>query len=240
MKVDDIAPLRRRNLETGGIDAENAFIAGITRSGKTYLAKQLALRDKYTVVHDAKGTFTFPLPARYHRIRSVSELDDLDPEEHTRIVYSPVAHELRDEGAQDAFFEWAYTRGGTTTVVIDELKKVCSKSRILPHLADLYSRGNEFGISVIGLSQEPMNIHSEPISQASHLYCFYIAIETHRVKMMSVMPIEYAQLANLNPHKHTFYYWRTDLPEARGPMRFDGKQVGIVTAAKRTAGDNMT
>lgn len=219
MNVNDIAPQRRRNTETGGVDAENAFIAGITRSGKTYLAKQLAMRDRWGLVHDAKGSFTFPGGVAYRRVTSINDLYDLDPKDAPRIVYSPNRFELRDEGAQDAFFEFAYHRHAHETLVIDELTKVCSSRRILPHLADCYSRGNEFGLSVVGLSQEPVNVHSVPISQATHLYCFYLAIASHREKMQGVMPIETDEIAALNPRAHNFLYWRVDERDAIGPLR---------------------
>lgn len=225
LALADMMPQRRRNEETGGVDTEHAFIGGMTRFGKTYLAKRILQAKRFVIVHDPKNKFH--LGRGEKRISSHRELYGLPPDKYPIIVYAPDRAELRDPDAAQEYCDTIYRRGNCTAV-FDELSAVCSATQIPPALQDLYARGAEMGISVIGLSQEPVRIHSLTMSQAHHFYVFYMAGAAHRDKVAGFMPINPETIEELK--RYYFYYWRNDLPAIIGPCKMgDGKAGATVS-----------
>lgn len=208
-----IAPAHRQNLETGGIDGEHAFIGGGTGFGKSYLEKQLLLEAPFAIVHDPKGTFTIRRAIK--RVQHVRQLYGLDPKKHPFVVYSPPRGEDRDEGEQEAFCDFIYQRGNCYAA-FDELTAICTATWAPESLKDLYARGRERGVCCVGLSQQPVGVYPLCMSQARHLYAFYLANAAHREKLAGFMPLEPELIGELQ--RYEFYYWREDLPVAAGPF----------------------
>lgn len=217
MKLFEIAPRRGVNADTGKIEGEHALIFGLTGFGKSYLIARLARLRTHTTVHDAKGSFAAPGMKRF---TSLSKLVNAKPEKVPRSIYAPSRTELRDQGAQEAYFEWVYSRGNTTCIV-DELTAVATTRTDIPDaLFDCYARGREFGIEVWGCTQEPVWIPSITITQARNRYAFYVASLVHQKKVAGVMPgLSVDEILGLEKQQFHFYREGEKFVDDRGPFK---------------------
>lgn len=216
-------PRRRRNPETGGTDGEHAVIIGITRYGKTFLAKEMARYHKDVVVYDPKNMWHVPRENEegfgVARVSHVDELKELDPLQWPYQIYSPDRIERKDQAAKERLGEYVYERGDTF-FIIDELSAIAAPYETPDSIEDCYARGAERNICVVGLTQEPVKVDSKAFSQSQHIYSFYIAIEAHKKKVEGIMPIRREQIETLKPQQ--FFWWRVDLPRAIGPCHLEG------------------
>ena len=221
MKLSEIAPIRALNPETGNNEGEHALIFGMTGFGKTYLAKRLSRLRKYVTIHDAKGTFREPGFVRF------TSLSKLIKSKAFKTIYAPSRFELRDEKAQDAYFEYIYARGNTTAI-IDELTAVATTRHDIPDaLFDCYARGREFGNEIWALTQEPVFVPSIALTQARHRYTFYLTGPTHQKKVVDLMPgLTIDDVIDLG--KREFYYYREGekTVDERGPFHL-GKNLSV-------------
>lgn len=204
-----------RDLAPGASD--RVLFAGQTGSGKTTLARQLLRFRRYVVVLDVKGTLNWD---GYKVLRSQRQLEQLDPDEHRRIIYRPDYAELRDPDAIDPFFEWVYKRHNTT-VYIDETAGITQGDSYPYHYGACFMRGRELGVEVWSATQRPMRIPQIAMSEAEHIFCFRLRMPQDRARLESVAAVPEHAIARLS--KREFLYAPQD-GAIRGPLTLDLSQ----------------
>ena len=231
MLLADIAPVRSRNPETGNLEGEHAFIAGITGFGKSYLVKRLADMREYVIIHDPKCEVYLP---GYKRVDSFRKLQALDPRKHPRAIYAPNRKEARDPHYHDLLFRFVYERTNTT-LVLDELNFIAMSRHDMPEwMFECYTRGRTRGIEIWALTQEPSWIPSVTRTQTKHRYCFYMADEAHQERMAGLLPglaptTKGARERIASLQKRQFFYYRLGERHARGPyvIKTVGKELTV-------------
>jgi hypothetical protein len=204
-------------IQHGGRDSDRIFFGGMTGSGKTYAA-QLALDQvTYWVALDNKGRFHFPGAAL------VTDFDKLyrASKTHNRIVYRPPA-ELAEGSTEfiqtmDAFYWWIYRRENCVCYT-DEVTAVSNSFNILPGHNALMKRGRELNIGCWNASQQPVNCHNTLISEAEHIFCFFLNLEGHRKKIAGIMGDD---VLEYNPRKDTHQFWYINQSKMEVPILHD-------------------
>lgn len=196
---------------------DRCFFGGMTGSGKTYAAKKMLDPFKYVVVLDNKGMFNWSGAAL---VRDFDKLYKAS-QTHNKIVYRPPA-ELEANKAEftatmDAFFWWIYQRQNTICYV-DEATAVCDSYNILPGHNALMKRGRELNIGCWNASQQPVNCHNTIISEAEHLFIFYLSLEGHRRKVAGIMGDD---VLKFNPPKKEHRFWYLNQAEMERPVLHD-------------------
>lgn len=218
MKLADIAPQRSWNSYRRRFEDQHAIIFGMTRFGKTYLTERLVALRRYVAIHDPKGEYALRGYRIFDSIEKLIKATDTAAKtlKVPRVIYAPEVGELRDAGAQNAFFGWAYSRTNTM-IVVDELNAITTgRADMPPALLDCYARGAARGVAIVGLTQEPVYVPAIALTQASHRYCFFVALEAHQKKVCSVMPGLSPEAIDALPKKH-FYYYEQGEKKAQGP-----------------------
>jgi hypothetical protein len=190
---------------------DRCFFAGMTGSGKTYLAKKLMKDFPYVICLDNKGKLNIP------GFLLVEDFDKLYKAScrSNKIIYRPQAEleakksEFRE--TMDAFYWWIYQRENTICYT-DEATSVCDSYNILPGHNALMKRGRELGIGCWNASQQPVNVHNTLISESEQLFMFYLSLEAHRRKLAGTMG---DMVIRVNPPKstHRFLYFNQETME---------------------------
>jgi len=121
------------------------------------------------------------------------------------------------ENLCDAVFE-----RGNTVLFLDELHLFTSKQSIIKPFQNLILSGRPRGVSVISISTRPAQIPNAVLSNASHVFCFRLNIESD-VKFLEswmgsevwqLMPVDKRQKMQSAPvlPEHTFYYRNQSMP----------------------------
>ena len=219
MKLADIAPQRTYNDYRKRFEDEHAIIFGMTRFGKTYLVERLTQLRRYVAIHDPKGEYSLRGYRIFEHVGALIKATDSPAKtlKTPRVIYAPAVGELRDAGAQQAFFAWAYARGNTQ-VVVDELNAVTTGRADMPDaLLDCYARGAARGVAIVGLTQEPVYVPGLALTQATHRYTFFVALGDHQKKVCSVMPGLLPEEIDALPKRHFYYYCQGE-KESVGPF----------------------
>jgi len=182
---------------------EHVFIAGMTQSGKTFLAKEyLRNVDQQVFVLDTKGLFSWNMEDEII-INHLSELPK--QKDFKKVIYRPVWQELEPE-FYDSFFKFCMMRGNCI-VVVDETMQVCPNYARLPDwYKGILTRGMELGVSVWSLSQRPAKIPLEILSESTHYFIFRLNIKQDRERI-----IDYTGYENFIeiPEQYSFWYFNT-------------------------------
>lgn len=199
-------------MRTKILPGEHVMIAGMTGSGKTYLAKAYLANSPAVVVLDTKRTFDFRLAGKdlvgrddYTVVEHLAKIDKLK----TRIiVYRPVWTEQTKEYF-DSFFEWCFKRRNTI-VYVDEMMGVAPGGRqeAMPAWGRaIYTQGRERGVSMWASTQRPANIPLMCLSESLHWFVFSLSVEQDRQRIYnnSGQP-EFLKKTEW----HNFLYWKTN------------------------------
>lgn len=188
-------------------------IFGQTGSGKTTLARTILQEREYVVVCDPKRRIDWPgytiLP--YESLRSV------DAGKVKRIIYKPTFADITDKkGAKiEDFFRWIFERENTT-LYVDELSMIAQGDDYPKHYGACLTQGRELGIEVISGSQRPTWIPQIAMSEAEHIYCFYLKLFADRQRIERLTSIPNERIAQLP--KRDFLYAPQD-GDVVGPLR---------------------
>lgn len=172
------------------------IVAGKTGTGKTYMLRHLTRGFRRFVVIDSKGTLTDWNTVEWDR-EALKLLNDGEP---VRIRVAPPVVEDEREFYEDIFQK--ILDAGDVTVYIDEAFAV-TENGVPIKLKALYTRGREFGIGVWASTQRPHGIPLFMLSEAEHLFSFFLQLERDRKRMAEFMGEEVLEPA---PDEHGYYY----------------------------------
>jgi hypothetical protein len=226
VKIDDIAPQRTWNEYRKRFEDQHAVIFGCTRYGKTYLVERLVGLRKWVAIHDPKAEYALRGFRIFDSIDKLIRATDTASKtlKTPRVIYAPNVRELRDPGAQNAFFAWGYDRGNTQ-IIADELNALTTgRADMPPAMLDCYARGNGRGVAIVGLTQEPVYVPGVAMTQASHRYTFYVANLDHQKKVCSFMPGLSPEAIDVLPKRY-FYYFALGEKGCEGPFVLGADQV---------------
>lgn len=184
---------------------ERVFIAGKTRSGKTFLAQHLLRKVKRLMVFDSKGTLVNEKNESNHwqldeyTGQAKKDFTSGDPA-RVRVVIDPRREpmEVWAEAMNDVY------NAGNCILYIDELYSIVDPgSRPPPIMTALWTRGAEFGISVWGTTQRPVWVPLFALSEAEHFFIFRLSLFEDRKRVAAFTSME---VLNEIRDKHGFYY----------------------------------
>lgn len=166
-----------------------AFV-GKTRSGKTALAMVLAgtyaraLDPPWEVWWiDTKNDPKDLAALRRWGFRNAMSLEDRETSAVPNAVYFRVPS--KDEEGYDIstvmqvqyILSMAYERGHIIVVIDEYVQAVPSKRSAGSALLDVFQRGGGKNVGIIGLTQEPVDVPRQLLSQATHLVLFTLTYE---------------------------------------------------------------
>lgn len=201
---------------------EHVFIAGMTGSGKTFLAEHYLVGvNKPVFVLDTKGMFDWEIVPADKKI-IVTHLEELPEADRKfdRIIYRPAREEL-DPIFYNAFYEYCYYRGNCTAVT-DEVMQVCpSPSRIPEYYKGILTRGRELNVNAWSLTQRPATIPVVIYSESTHWFIFKLNNKNDRKRLAEFTG--YDQLLDTVP-MYIFNYFnaKTSAPPRRGTLKVKG------------------
>lgn len=212
VSLDSILPAR----------GDRVGVFGQTGSGKTTLAQALLQHRDYVVVCDPKRRISWP---GYVQV-DFRTLLKIDPVKFPKIIYRPTFEEIQDnKGATiNAFFRWVFERGNCT-LYVDELSLIARGDDYPRFYGVCLQQGRESEVEVISGSQRPMFIPQIAMSEAEHLYCFYLKLIQDRNKIEQLAGITSGRIDGLA--KQEFLYAPQD-GAIVGPLRL---QIGNQLAA---------
>jgi Cdc6-like AAA superfamily ATPase len=213
MKLSDIVPG----------ESDRALIVGQTGSGKTVLSQFLCSYRDQVVVCDPKRRVDWPGYQIHKTLKTLTQ------SKHAKLVYRPNHDALKNwDGGDDEierFFEWVYRRRNTT-LYVDETYLVTKGEEMPRFYHACLTQGRELGIETWSATQRPMNVPQVVMSEAEHVYAFFLRMPQDRRKVEMMCGIDGDALGELP--KYYFYYAPQD-GEAMGPLKLDLK-----TYLKRT------
>ena len=182
---------------------QHVFIAGMTGSGKSYLAENYLLYPKkHVIALDIKEDMTWSAD---ETIESISELYQIDfPEKPIKVIYKPNIYELNDE-TYDEFFKFCYDLKNCT-VFVDEVTAVCPSPFKIPfHYMSILSRGRSRKTNIFSLSQRPKHIPVNILSESTHYFIFRLNTLMDRKRLYEFTG-EKNFLENPKEKFHFYYY----------------------------------
>ena len=198
-------------------DDEHVFIAGMTGTGKSVLARTYLsgfpvvwkLDIKGEAISDLKNSKN-PWPeVQPKKLAVVTRLSHIPNVDTPYIIYAP-EHDEMDEHFYNEFFRMAYFRQNLK-VWIDEAMAVSTSHNLPEYYKAILTRGRSRDTAAWSLSQRPAGISQTIISQCTHIFAFNLRLQNDRKRMaeMTGCP-EYLT----NPEGHNFWYYRDGWTDA--------------------------
>lgn len=189
--------------------SEHVFIAGMTGSGKTYLAETYLASYPNVIALDTKGFIDWSI-AGY--VPVYERLVDLQNFGEGKAIYRPAPEEM-NEDFYNLFFKWVYERQNTICY-IDELMSVATASTVPFYLKAILTRGRQRNTSCWALTQRPSGIPLITMSEATHYFIFDLKLEEDRERIRRITgsdlfeykPSEYGKLKGIKKDYLFFYY----------------------------------
>lgn len=207
------------------LKSEHVFIAGMTGTGKTFLAKNYlasfaSKKDKHIVaILDSKGDAQIDIANDINPYPQVNpkdltvifSIDDLEYVDTMFVIYSPKREEA-SEHFYDRFLEWCYQRGNVT-VLVDEAMQVSLNPHHIPEgYKGILTRGRTRNVAVWSCTQRPAGLSQTILSQSTHMFVFNLRLKVDRKRIVEVTGAP--EFIN-NPKDHNFWYWKDGFEEAR-------------------------
>ena len=193
-------------------------LVGKTRSGKTALALVLAATFARTLKQpwevwwlDTKNDNKDLAALREWGFRNAASSADRKPQAGglSNAIYYRIEDKSSSGGPDtiaqaQAVFRMAYERGHVI-VCIDEYTQVVQSDRSPGQdLLNIFSRGGGKNVGVIGLTQEPVYVPRQLISQATHLCLLSLTYQADIKYVRNFCPIYVPPIKNGNPYG---FYW---------------------------------
>lgn len=200
------------------LTSEHVFVAGMTGTGKSFLARNYLSQFPRVWMLDTKGESIQKLSRKENPWPEVDPKEltvitrvDMIPEVTTRfMIYAPDFEEL-DSYFYDEFFRQAYFHQNLT-VWVDEAMSVSENSQTIPtYYKAILTRGRSRETSIWTLTQRPMGLSPLILSQSTHFFVFNLQLEQDRKKITDVTGVPQFMK---KPLGHNFWYFRDGWEEA--------------------------
>lgn len=180
--------------------SDRVLVAGQTGSGKSELMKYLFFsRLHHVLLHDPKWENEDNSAVFCHTPAEVEKAWNMG---YYRIIYQPYSADIEDfeEICYLIFFR------GNYTLIIDEVKYCIPNAQtITKWYGNVLRLGRGRNIGCVTLSQRPMGIHNDIISESQHIVAFWLSLEGDRKKLRGVVG-EDAMRLNTVPEFHFMMY----------------------------------
>ena len=172
---------------------KHVFVAGMTGTGKSYLAERYLTGYEYVVKLDTKDETDERLSEgksawyglEIHKdFEIVRNFDDLDTVETKKIIFVP-SYDDQTEEVFNKFFRWVFERGNTI-VWVDELMSIGTTQKFPRELGRIYQQGRSKGVAVWACTQRPSGIPSIAPANSSYFFVFAMALPQDRQKMRDI------------------------------------------------------
>lgn len=181
MKLTEIQPKQ----------TDRAFFCGMTGSGKSTLAKKIL--ELYPVVYvidgkgfDKKELDTWKGFRQVEKIKDFIKLanarDEKGFRKHPKLIYTPIARELRNKEIIDQFFAYCYL-SKNCVVYVDEVTSICSQYYLPDAYFDCLTRGRSRNVMTFSATQRPANIPQEVFTESENCYIFFLNSENDRKRV---------------------------------------------------------
>jgi hypothetical protein len=178
---------------------ERAFLAGMTGSGKSVLARYLCSQESSVLIFDAKDEINWKGYKRFTRLAKLIAARE------PRAIYAPTFKELDNQDYHDKFFKYAFFRG-KVCVYVDELYAVADGNDLPPYYKACLTRGRSKGIKTYTATQRPISIPQWVISEAENKYIFYLQMPQDREKIEKVCGLSVDEQNALDMERHQFFF----------------------------------
>ena len=179
---------------------QRILIAGQTGSGKTELMKRFFFSHLHKVLlSDPKWEHEDSSAVYCH---TPAEVEQAWRRGYNKIIYQAYSVDMEDfeEICYLIFFR------GNYTLIIDEVKYCIPNAQtITKWYGNILRLGRGRNIGCITLSQRPMNISGDIISESQHIVAFWLSLEGDRKKLRGVVG-EDAMRLNKLPEYHFMTY----------------------------------
>lgn len=189
----------------------HVLVAGMTRSGKSFLCEEYLARYKYVVKFDTKHEVDERREKNKNIWSELKENEDftvcyhlsgLDEIKTDKIIYAPAFEEM-NEDVYNEFFRWVYERENTM-LWVDELMSFTSANSYPLELKRLMIMGNSKNIGVWACTQRPSGIPSIVTANVSYIFCFNLNLPADRKKIVDITGCP--EMLEM-PGKHNFWYY---------------------------------
>lgn len=187
---------------------ERTCLIGTTGSGKTTMARWLLNYYPYVVIFDPKDEI------RWEGYKRFTTLRDLAGAKEPKLIYAPIASELRDEDFHEAFFRWIYERKNTL-LYVDEVYAIAYRQDIPDSYHACLTRGRTRNISVISATQRPKDIHPVILSENENFFIYRLQLSQDKEAIRKTIGLDEDLISKLK--KREFYHWTID--GANGPFK---------------------
>ncbi len=178
--------------------SEHVFIAGMTGSGKTFLARHYLAGFTNVFAIDTKELLTWPevpgtiwtgkegeiLVDGHKEIIIIEHAKELEKaaKSYPKVIYRPVFTELNNDYFE-AFFKFCYLNKNCL-VWIDEAMSICPTPYKIPEwYKGVLTRGRQRNVAAWSLTQRPSGLPQLVLSEASHYFIFNLNLEADRIKL---------------------------------------------------------
>ncbi len=194
-------------------------LVGKTRSGKTALAMVLAGTFALTLPHpwqvwwiDTKNDPKDLAALRKWGFRNAASAKDREPHSGglRNAIYFKIESQDKDGNYTDVadqaqeIFAAAYRRKHVIVVVDEYVQVVYSARSAGSALLDIFQRGGGRNVGLIGLTQEPVYVPRQLISQATHIALLSLTFENDIKYVKNICPIYIPPIKVGNPYG---FYW---------------------------------
>lgn len=201
-----------------------AVFVGMTGSGKTTLAAQVAKFYRYGVVLDIKADKDNLKTFRDYEV--CKTLDELAKSKSEKRLFRPRREDARLDAIRESnsviqqFFEWIYLRGNCFCLV-DECAAVASGQFMPDAYFDLMQRGRSKNIMTFSLTQRPAFVPNVIFSESEDKYIFRLDLHADRKKVELFTGIDEKKIFAL--HKREFYHARLGEVSEKLNLQLKGK-----------------
>jgi len=181
------------------VGGERLAIFGMSGSGKTELANNLLKNQKRIFVFDPKGSFAkkkgYEILKHFSQVKPF--LDDMG-DGAFKVVYMPEALQAPKRlstlgqmilDLQSDYFWSDGKKGQMITLVVDEVHEgfPLALPGGLPGFAEICTRGREYGVNVIGITQSPSAVHQKFRANLNKVVAFEFSFINDRVAVARAM-----------------------------------------------------
>ena len=209
-------------------DGERTAIFGKSRSGKTSLAHEKLKGAARVFAFDPKGTWAkYPEFERLEHFSQVKPFLEDMADGAFKAVYIPEALKATERLSTlslmilDIQRDYFWDKGGSKfTLVADELQDgfPLALPGGCPGFAEICSKGGEFGIDVVGITQSPAAVHPRFRANLDRIAAFNFSFVNDRKAVALAMEDEAVMAELITLEKYEFIYFEHGKWERKKPL----------------------